>query len=282
VCSYSNLFVSQAPSTDIFARYAQALALQLPLNSQFGLRKSAKKQDELDWKGEHMKFFNEAGLPWPPSSLDTASSQIHLDLSGLLPRQRELAWFLSHVFRPRWTVEFVDVQPSMMRLVAPCLNGENGGIRDDKTPWRNSPPVLTGTSRILVRHLVGDQVVQREVDANDSNEVGKMEFSTRMLECFESLRLMGWCDDAWKKHRNTKVTSPEQLELIMNIAGNAFSAWAYLPCEMALLATWGTFHPRFHPDKEVAGSPGDNNPAAEDADDKSAERSSSSSGSADS
>jgi len=168
---------------------------------------------------------------------------MQLHMAGLLPRQRELAYFLTVSFKPRWTIEFCDVQPTMSRLCTPCLDDCNK-MRADKTPWRSNPPVLTGTSRILVRHLANQKTIEhRELGPLEQ----KPETVTRLLECFESLRLMGWCDDAWKQ-QNVRINSAETLELYMNIAGNAYSGWAFLSTKMALLSTWGTFHPRFQKD----------------------------------
>ena len=63
------------------------------------------------------------------------------------------------------------------------------------------------------------------------------------MESFESMRLIGWDDDLWRVDRMKPIdqVTHEDVDLLDNMAGNAFSLWHYRPWVIATLATLGKF-----------------------------------------
>ena len=90
----------------------------------------------------------------------------------------------------------------------------------------------------------------------------------RRLEAFELMRLIGWNVDSWAPY-STPDKAPD-LELISNLAGNAYSLYHYGPWEMAALATFGKYH------KDHGGKPHASILVAASSDDEASRTSSSS------
>ncbi len=81
---------------------------------------------------------------------------------------------------------------------------------------------MTGNGRIIVRYR---------------QEIG---IKIRLLEAFECMRLIGWDDTCWLCPPSSNPTD-ETLELLEDMAGNAYTIWHYVPWMLALLATFGKF-----------------------------------------
>ena len=63
----------------------------------------------------------------------------------------------------------------------------------------------------------------------------------RLLESFETFRLMGWGDEEWQPGGDLFQDHVGN-ELLMNMSGNAFSQFHLGPWMLASLATYGKFH----------------------------------------
>ena len=66
----------------------------------------------------------------------------------------------------------------------------------------------------------------------------------RLAEAFEVMRCIGWHDGLWNKEGLAKACSDDPLdfvELVYNMAGNAWSAHHFAPVHMSLISTIGTF-----------------------------------------
>ena len=65
----------------------------------------------------------------------------------------------------------------------------------------------------------------------------------RCTESFEYFRNIGWMDEQWKRVELSGVEQSEDfLELCANLVGNAWTAFHYIPLQLAGLATLGKFH----------------------------------------
>ena len=88
------------------------------------------------------------------------------------------------------------------------------------------PPTLVGSGRLVVRRTKRSEGI-REV---------------RLVEPFELMRMIGWCGDCWQPLSNKFLASGiEALELVSNLAGNAYSLFHVGPVQLASLATLGKF-----------------------------------------
>ena len=54
------------------------------------------------------------------------------------------------------------------------------------------------------------------------------------------MRCIGWDDRYWKVPRAEKMTL-EEMELWVNIAGNSYCIWHFLPWYLSLLGTYGKY-----------------------------------------
>ena len=198
----------------------------MPLFCDMGPRVSKSAKLSLDWKVEHKRISEANYLPRPieKGELDSVVCQ-----GGMLPREAEVA-YLCHVLFPPTAEEkyaFVNINPAIVRIIQPHLDENTGRPKiDGKGPWRFAPPTLTGSLQLLMRYM-----------NDDGNHV------VRLVEPFEYMRMIGWSDDEWnleKMPAADKVTE-DDMELIPNLAGNAFRLWQYGPWLCALLSTYGFF-----------------------------------------
>ena len=83
-------------------------------------------------------------------------------------------------------------------------------------------PTLGGSGKPMVRYRQSSQVVLRPV-------LG--------LEC---LQIIGWDITAWRLTKSSSIPIPYENSMMVNMAGNAFSAFAAAPMFMTLLAGWGS------------------------------------------
>jgi hypothetical protein len=164
---------------------------------------------EPEYKSDHLGYFREAQLAWPP---DLSSTQ-QVSFEGLGVRASELLFFLHKRFpAERDGLEFADVNVNMKRLMAETSTGM------PRNPWQDRPHCLTGQSKIVVHRTVSCQSV------------------VRPLHPTEYFALIGWF-----------LTSPNDEGSIMlpdapmcaNIAGNAFSAYHLGPVLIAFFACMG-------------------------------------------
>ena len=174
------------------------------------------------WCDEHIDVVRALGLPWPVSipnaSLDE-NSMMTVKLTDHVPfifwraclhdRNAELAYILMVKFpyKKSDVPEFVDTNPSFSRLCS--------GDAED-SPWRTTVPTITGQSKIVIRYMVGSDVILRP------------------LLGVEVLSVVGWDYSSWKTHGEL---FPDPL--MINLGGNAFSAFAFAPMLMTAVAGQG-------------------------------------------
>ena len=172
------------------------------------------QRDSGGWEMEHLEAFRDHGLTWPADFAEGSATLKVLnekgtcfDVGRLTTRQAELLFFYHSVFHYLETcVEFVDVNPSLGRAF-------NTDV--DKNPWRTTVPTLTGTAIICVRYKRGGVI------------------SVRALDGLEVFQIMGF--DASFLHEPVAANS----SLLINMAGNAFSAFAVTPMLMVALSGVG-------------------------------------------
>jgi hypothetical protein len=213
--------------------------LHMPRLAGTGLRLPKRgENDEPKWKPVHMNLFRRSGLEWPPAL--EADDWRHIKPDGLFRRELELVMILDYMFVPSEgrDVEFLDVNPKVERLLQGCFeedNGEEGdGVGDfdliiKKSPWQADPPTVVGSAKLVVREVLPGGV------------------KIRALEAVEYMALQGWDRSEWAVKasfdtRRMNLGSQEYVELVANLAGNAWSIWHYVPFKLALCATIGRFH----------------------------------------
>ena len=174
-------------------------------------RGGSKQQTDAKWRTEHCQAFRDAGLEWPvplESNMELPADEggrpTRFQKLWLGTRAAELAFYLHKVYpmavdasEPEWA----DVNPSLPR----CTHSGS--------PWKSTCPTMTGQSQMVVRYVLGSRVILRP-------QSGK-----------ESFSLMGWHASYFRGQ-----TSPPD-QLLKNLAGNAFSAFAITP--VLLLAVAG-------------------------------------------
>ena len=205
-------------------RQLEADAVQIPLNANLGLRSSKTQREDVNWKAEHKQLYDANNLDWPPN---LASMRREVDFSGLLPREVEAVFFVHAVFPPPKTdsVQFLDINPVLGRVLASHLDDTTSQPKVGSSPWRDRAPTLTGSLKLVVRFVMEGVV------------------KVRAAEAFEYMRLCGWDDSCWNVEAMTALeeVSVDRVELLENMAGNAFSLWHYGPWMSALLITLGRF-----------------------------------------
>ena len=120
----------------------------------------------------------------------------------LTERAAELLFYLHQVFGPAELEEpeFCDVNPTLARCT------QNG------SPWKVVCPTLTGASQMCARYKVGATTVVRPLSGR------------------ECMCLIGW-------HPSTFSMSASMDDVLLrNFAGNAFSAFQFVPMLMMAIA----------------------------------------------
>ena len=205
-------------------RASEARALKLPLHAKFGPRPTVRQNSVLKWKLQHKLFSEANGIQWPLKTV----LRLGFSAAGLFPRELEVAILLDTLWPPQSAFEFVDVNPVLPRIVEHCVSDMSTmQILEGKTPWNPEPSTLVGSTKMLCRIKVDD----------DRGSV------VRILEAFEYFRLQGWSDELWCTERMPPAEElcVEDLELYPNMAGNAYSAFHFIPMLLAGMATYGRF-----------------------------------------
>ena len=220
-------------------RRASALNIGIPSVLDLGLREELGGQAQPPWKSEFKVLFHLSfgHASWPIEDFNDSPSWLRLE--GLLPREREMMFFLDKAFPPpevlpdkRHTYfEFLDINCSIQRHVKAHVNQETGERKG--TPWTSNPPTLVGGGKIVMRFWV------RAADAGRS--LGKF-WQVRKFECWEEARLAGWDDSWWSSDVAYKSSwSHKRAEVVSNLMGNMFSVFNYIPFFCALVSTAGKY-----------------------------------------
>ena len=131
-------------------------------------------------------------------------------------------------------MEFVDANPALPRVLGNHLEDGLGPVKTStQGPWRSQSPTQVGSITLVMRYqLVGEEALAH----------APRKFGIRLVEGYEHMRMSGWDDDAWNLDPNLKQPmSAEDVFRLMNMAGNAYSVWHWLPWTLSLLSTFGKF-----------------------------------------
>ena len=209
-------------------RLKESKRLMIPLHSQFGWREPRKVgKEDAGWRLDHKYFYEAMDMRWPPDLTNVGPG---IDFSGMLPREREAAFYLNKVFPVTEfdTIQYIDVNPKMGRVLTGCLSADLTEVK--RSPWHNQLQTLVGSGKTVLRY---------QADAESPVVM-------RVLEGFEYMRLAGWSDELWHINLDSSINEEyrqtvDYLELLSNFAGNAYSIHHYAPWIMSLLATYGYF-----------------------------------------
>lgn len=131
---------------------------------------------------------------------------------SLCDRMAEMTCFLMlrFAFDIKGAPEFVDVNPSLGRQCPPPYSDN---------PWRTTIPCLTGSGRVVVRFF--------DIQLNA--------VLVRPLLGVETMAVIGWDYTFWRLQGASKYSD----SLLLNLSGNAFSAFAVLPMAMTAFSGAG-------------------------------------------
>lgn len=242
-------------------RTQSSMTTGVPLHSSVGPRDSKTAKTDLSWKHEHMVLFQSNGIPWPfdhsapPMGKDTFLSD------GLLPREVEATVFLHRVFKmpSECQSQFLDVNPTLSRVAKRFLDDETGRPKElveesdeqPSSPWRPTPPTLVGSMAMIVRYRCAENGI----------------ITVRLLEGFELFRMIGWDDSMWRNVTPPTEKGSDYIELLSNMAGNAYTMYHFGPWALASLATFGRFWKNPESDEvviDVDGGCDEGQPASSD------------------
>ena len=134
--------------------------------------------------------------------------------------------------------EFVEINTSLPRLLASCVEPDSDYKQYKKSPWRTTPGTLIGSGKVAVRYA--------------APAGSKPDVVVRLLEPLEYLACIGWditfCEQQFFNLKTLQKIKPdctvaEYADLIGDMAGNAWSAYSYAAVRTALIATSGKFMP---------------------------------------
>ena len=180
------------------------------------------------WKAEHLEAYGDLGIDWPASlpepSLNlvwfgTHAEGFYFCRGYMSVRAAELAFYLM-VRCPYLSAEpeLVDINPSMARL----RQGEEASRDVDEADkqkhnpwWKGLVQTLTGGAVPVIRYMSNGYKVCRPVFG------------------VEAFRAIGWGREDWQGSQKW----PDRM--LVNMAGNAFSAFALLPISQVALSGAG-------------------------------------------
>lgn len=175
-------------------------------------REPKRAKGDLQWKATHEAAFSQFGVTWPPVLPEALEAFRHR-------REGEVAFFAHERF-PKGepgTWSFFDTNHTFERSFRWPL-GEGEELRN---PWKPFIPTLTGSSAIICRkhNFDGSVVLKR-------------------LHGLEAMRVIGWDHSFWKGGVSPFLgsgggVSPVTPELLSDLAGNAWSAFGFLPLVVA-------------------------------------------------
>ena len=174
-----------------------------------GFALGRQEKSAATWKTTHEQAFLESGLTWPPNL-----TRGFLDFR--IRREGEVAFFADTKF-PASTNEwqFFDALHSFERTFRwPCKP------EDLRNPWQRIMPTLCAKSSFVCRkkHTDGSVALKR-------------------LHGLEAMRVIGW-DKAFWKDGVTPFSNDDRVtpDLLTDLAGNAWSAFSFLPVAIATFA----------------------------------------------
>lgn len=200
-------------SLDCSKDMATLQSIGMPPNGDSHPKK--KPKSDCAYKDEHFQVFQMFGIEWPPSKFPA-----HINTASLSPRQAECVLAIDKHFDPSGAlVEFVDVNPTISRILGLSSNKEGKDVRN---PWSATCPTLTAQGKIVIRYT----------DTSTNKLV------IRALQPYEVMAIIGWDPAFWKV--GEVASQFMDGELCSSLAGNAFSAFAVGPVLSVALSTMGS------------------------------------------
>ena len=179
------------------------------------------RKEDFGLEGANLKLFPQVGLPWPLDDIHAIETPSKIRFDGLLPRECEALIYMDWTWPPGASTspQFLDVNPNMARTLGSHVCEENGMPvnTEGSGPWKLGAPTQVGSGTMVVRY--------RLVGAERSSCSPRL-FGIRMLEAWESMRLIGFSDDFWPIGKLPEMESwtLDDLSTFSNMAGNAYSA----------------------------------------------------------
>lgn len=205
---FSSLKIPSLPVEDFLLSDELIEAASEPLGTNDGSAKRAK--GDVNWKNVHEKAYSEMQMRWPPSEFSEKMRCL-----GFKHRESEVIHFAQAMFPPQAvnTWEFFDTNHTFERNFRYPWTEEQSQPRN---PWKRWVPTLTTASSMVCR-------VQHS---------GESEVIFKRLHGLECMRLIGW-DLGHFKNGSPFADGVVTPELLADLAGNAWSAFAYLPLAIA-------------------------------------------------
>ena len=220
---------------DSSERKQRACDLGMPLLKDFGQKVSRVKQEERGWEMDHLTWFGSNSLKWPWSKL-THQSRSHIEYDPFLLRECEAVFFLDTLFPPQSDIELLDINPQLQWLVGDYADESNKVDLSKGTPWH---------AQCYTQVASGKLVLRQKLEGRDLDMYAPKTWLVRIVEPFEAMNILGWCDiKHWLPPSTDHVWTAQALEVLFNLAGNACSMFHFVPWVCAALATWGKFRKR--------------------------------------
>ena len=192
------------------------------VDHSFGVKSHKKNKGDVLWKTVHEAAYADMDVAWPP------------DISALWmfrDREAEVVFLANHLFPCKelgmWS--FFDSNHCLERSLKWPAQGDHG-LRN---PWKEYIPTMTAGSVIACRRVNEDSSI-----------------TLKKLHGLESFRAIGWDLGHWNGNpfQHEEVTS----DLLNDMAGNAWSSWAFMPIAISAFgaAPWS----KYRKDEEGVGS----------------------------
>ena len=175
------------------------------------LEAKKRRVENCKFRDQHCELFRKHGLQWPVVK-SKLPAKFAKELHMLTERSADVAFFCEFVWpwedgNDKREPQFLDVHMSLPFLV----NTENR-----TSPWKTVLGCLAGSTRIWMRLASLEDVLEH-----------------RLITGTEAMQFIGW-DVSFFKTMPMPGNRSEQ-DLLMSMAGNAYSGFALAPALMALL-----------------------------------------------
>jgi hypothetical protein len=216
-------------TTDDDTRKEESARLGLRTYSEFGPRVVKSGRGDFSYKLEHKLIFEANCMAWP---LNFESLHKGFNFAGMFSREMELAVLVDTLWPSRQAadqceqLEFFNVNTDATRLLKSYLDQDRVRREDSlQGPWGARPWTLVGSGKMVVRISRG----------------GGLDPIIRCMDAIEYMRMIGWSDDAWTPLVQS-LSTLDGMDMVANLAGNAYSVFHFGPWAMSTMATVGRFH----------------------------------------
>ena len=138
-------------------------------------------------------------------------------------------YFIDQTFEPQAVVGFCGVSATLQRMMSNSIDAA-GDLIDWRMPWKASAPTQVASGTMVCRYLA---------DGREAERIKPHTHGVRLLEPFESMRVIGWDDSFWDEGCDYTNADLDSLLLLCNMACNAHCRFHYLPWTCAVIGTHG-------------------------------------------